>query len=63
MSVNDEKIQATLAKYATGIDHVAIAVHDLEASIAFYTQVVGFELTERRETKGEHTAMNEMRRH
>lgn len=57
MSLNDEKIQATLAKYATGVDHVAIAVHDLEASIAFYTQVMGFELTERRETKGETTAM------
>ncbi|MEA2691811.1 MAG: hypothetical protein QOJ16_1198 [Acidobacteriota bacterium] len=57
MSLEDEKVQNTLAKYATGIDHVAIAVHDLEESITFYTKVLGFELTERRETKGEHTAM------
>jgi methylmalonyl-CoA/ethylmalonyl-CoA epimerase len=57
MSLNDPKFQKTLAKYATGVDHVAIAVHDLEESIAFYTQVLGFELHERRETKGERTAM------
>ncbi|HTQ79143.1 MAG TPA: VOC family protein, partial [Thermoanaerobaculia bacterium] len=57
MSINDEKIQATLAKYVTGIDHVAIAVHNLEESIDFYTKIVGFELVERRETKGHHTAM------
>jgi len=57
MNPQDEKTQNILAKYATGIDHVAIAVHDLEASIAFYTQVLGFELAERRETKGHHTAM------
>jgi len=57
MSSKDAKIETTLAKYATGVDHVAIAVKDLEESIAFYTQVLGFELTERRETKGEHSAM------
>jgi methylmalonyl-CoA epimerase len=57
MNVDDGNVQAILAKYATGIDHVAIAVHDLEQSITFYTKVMGFELTERRETKGEHSAM------
>lgn len=46
-----------LAKYATAIDHVAIAVRNLEESIKFYTEVLGFELTERRRTEGNKTAM------
>lgn len=48
---------AILGKYARSIDHIAIAVHDLEASIKFYSEVMGFQLRERRETKGEKTAM------
>ena len=51
------KTLAALAKHATGIDHVAIAVHDLEESIRLYTDVLGFELTERRRTEGKQTAM------
>lgn len=47
----------SLGKYARSVDHVAIAVHDLEASIQFFTQVLGFELHERRKTEGKHTAM------
>ncbi|HEX3131749.1 MAG TPA: VOC family protein [Thermoanaerobaculia bacterium] len=46
-----------LGKYAKSVDHIAIAVHDLEASIKFYSEVLGFQLRERRETKGEKTAM------
>jgi methylmalonyl-CoA epimerase len=46
-----------LARYATSVDHVAIAVHDLEESIKFYTDVLGFELKERRRTEGRQTAM------
>jgi methylmalonyl-CoA/ethylmalonyl-CoA epimerase len=46
-----------LAKYVTSIDHVAIAVQDLEESIKFYTNVLGFELKERRRTEGKQTAM------
>jgi len=46
-----------IGKHAIGIDHVAIAVRDLEASIKFYADVLGFELTERRKTEGKHTAM------
>jgi methylmalonyl-CoA epimerase len=48
---------ATLGKFITTIDHVAIAVRNLEESIKFYTEVVGFELKERRRTEGRHTAM------
>ena len=47
----------SLGKYARSVDHVAIAVHDLEASIQFFSQVLGFELKERRRTEGHHTAM------
>jgi methylmalonyl-CoA epimerase len=48
---------ADLGKYAKSVDHIAIAVHDLEASIKFYSEVLGFQLRERRETKGQKTAM------
>lgn len=48
---------AILGKYAKSVDHIAIAVHDLEASIKFYSEVMGYQLRERRETKGEKTAM------
>lgn len=51
------KPNMTLSKYATSIDHVAIAVRDLEESIRFYTEVAGFELKERRRTEGKQTAM------
>lgn len=48
---------STLAQAAVGIDHIAVAVPDLEASIDFFTQAVGFKLKERRETKGKKTGM------
>src|SRR5436305_2831570 len=51
------KPPAGLAKYITSIDHVAIAVQNLEESIRFYTEVLGFELKERRRTEGKQTAM------
>ncbi|HEX9944646.1 MAG TPA: VOC family protein [Thermoanaerobaculia bacterium] len=55
--VMTQPMTAVLAKYATAVDHVAIAVHDLEGSIKFYTDVLGFELKERRRTEGKQTAM------
>jgi methylmalonyl-CoA epimerase len=56
MSSNPEA-QALLGKYAKSVDHIAIAVNDLEASIAFYRDVLGFQLHERRRTEGKVTAM------
>lgn len=41
----------------TCIDHVAVAVRDLDQAIAWYANALGFRLVERRETRGEHTAM------
>ena len=55
--MSDSIPPAILGKYAKSVDHIAIAVHDLEASIKFYSEVMGFQLRERRETKGEKTAM------
>lgn len=49
--------QSVLAEKALAIDHVAIAVHNLEESISFYTQTLGFEVVERRETRGKKTGM------
>ena len=40
------------------LDHIAIAVTDLDATIRWYTAALGFRLVERRETRGERTAMN-----
>jgi methylmalonyl-CoA/ethylmalonyl-CoA epimerase len=56
MSSENKPLEA-LSRYATSIDHVAIAVRDLEESIRFYTDVLGFELKERRRTEGKATAM------
>jgi methylmalonyl-CoA/ethylmalonyl-CoA epimerase len=46
-----------LSRYAVGIDHLAIAVRDLEVSLSWYTEVLGFTLRERRETKGKTSGM------
>lgn len=55
--MNENKTMVALSKYATSIDHVAIAVKNLEESIKFYADVLGFELKERRRTEGKQTAM------
>lgn len=48
---------SALGRYAVKIDHVAIAVRDLDEAIAFYQKQLGFELVERRRTDGEKTGM------
>ena len=45
-----------LGRYAVKIDHVAIAVPDLDKAIAFY-ELLGFQLVERRTTTGTNTQM------
>jgi methylmalonyl-CoA/ethylmalonyl-CoA epimerase len=58
MSVNATESQlSALTKYARGLDHVAIAVRDLESSIHWFTTVLGFTLRERRRTEGATTGM------
>lgn len=47
---------SALSRYAIRIDHVAIAVQDLDASIQLYKRL-GFQIVQRRETKGHDTGM------
>ena len=50
-------VKSVLAESALNLDHIAIAVPDLENSIAWYRDVLGFSLVERRTTQGNKTAM------
>lgn len=47
-----------LGKRLQGVDHVAIAVEDLEAAVSFYTRQLGFTEVERRTTTGRKTGMD-----
>lgn len=48
---------ALLGKYAKAVDHIAIAVNDLEEGIKYYSECFGYQLFERRRTEGKTTAM------
>lgn len=48
---------ALLGKHALAVDHIAIAVRDLEESIKHYSEQYGFQLHERRRTEGKASAM------
>jgi len=48
---------ALLGKHAKAVDHIAIAVHDLEEAIKLYSEKFGYQLFERRRTEGKVTAM------
>jgi len=50
-------LKTQLADMVLGIDHVAIAVQDIDASVAWYTSTLGFSLVERSEISGDHSAM------
>jgi methylmalonyl-CoA/ethylmalonyl-CoA epimerase len=47
-----------ISQGVTAIDHVAIAVRDLDAAVRWYTEALGFALTERDIIRGDLTAMN-----
>ena len=49
---------SVLGRSAMGIDHVAIAVRDLDAAIAYYGDVLGFTLQERRQISGRISGMD-----
>jgi len=49
--------RTTLGEQFGGLDHVAIAVVDLDASVALYRDVMGFAVLDQRETRGAHTGM------
>lgn len=46
-----------LKAHVAGIDHIAIAVPDLDASVGFYRDLLGCEVLARRDTRGEKTSM------
>lgn len=46
-----------ILNHATRIDHLAIAVLDLESAIDFYCGILGFELLKQREVKGKFSGM------
>jgi methylmalonyl-CoA/ethylmalonyl-CoA epimerase len=53
----ENTLTTQFADLVLGIDHVAIAVRDIDASIAWYSSALGFSLAERSEVSGEHTGM------
>ena len=53
----DHPPTSVYADLVSGIDHVAIAVSDIEASIAWYAATLGYALAERNEVSGELTGM------
>jgi methylmalonyl-CoA epimerase len=58
MSTAENGQASVLGRSAMGIDHVAIAVRDLDAAIAYYSDVLGFELQERRQISGRVSGMD-----
>ena len=50
--------RSLFARTAMAIDHVAIAVKDLDAAIAYYGEVLGMELRERRQIDGRISGMD-----
>lgn len=52
-----DTLLSILSEKAKGLDHIAIAVPDLESAITFYHEILGFEVLERRITNGRRTAM------
>lgn len=56
LNVNSD-LRAVLGTNIIEVDHVAIAVENLEQSVAFYSGIFGMQLLEQRITRGERTAM------
>jgi methylmalonyl-CoA epimerase len=58
MSAGESATASVLGRSAMSIDHVAIAVRDLDAAIAHYRDVLGFTLQERRQISGRISGMD-----
>lgn len=54
---DSKTVTRELGDCVIGVDHVAIAVRDLDAAVDWYTNLLGFRLMERRATRGRHTGM------
>lgn len=54
---NPVRARPTLTDLVMGIDHIALAVPDIEAATVWVRDVLGFALIERRETRGRRSGM------
>lgn len=52
-----DSIRDALDDNVVGIDHLAVAVPNLDASVTWMKDVLGFRLVEKRETQGRHSGM------
>ena len=50
-------ITRQLGELVIGIDHIAIAVEDIDSSITWYSSALGFTLLDRSEISGDHSGM------
>lgn len=55
---NEDKDEGIARPAFRKIDHIAIAVHDVEAAVQFFTEVLGFKVERRLSIKGQRTGMN-----
>lgn len=55
--IDETASAAGFAKQIIGLDHIAVAVPDLEQAISWYCAALGFNLVERRTTYGVSTSM------
>jgi methylmalonyl-CoA/ethylmalonyl-CoA epimerase len=56
-SGNEGAIRAAIGTNIFQIDHIAIAVENIEDSVRFYRDILGFEDVDRRTTRGARTSM------
>jgi len=56
-SGNSDSIVSHLGAQVRGLDHIAIAVVNLNDAIEWYTKMLGFRLTEMKTTRGDKTGM------
>lgn len=57
LAVPTDSLHASVADFVVGIDHVAVAVGDLETAVDWATGQLGCRLREQRETQGELSGM------
>ncbi|HEX2879541.1 MAG TPA: VOC family protein [Polyangiaceae bacterium] len=56
-AMNAQSLQEVLGSMVLGIDHLTIAVRDLQKSIDWYEKTLGFRLLERHTVRGSQTSM------
>jgi methylmalonyl-CoA epimerase len=56
--MNAQAVRQALGGHVLGVDHMALAVRNLEASLEWYVSALGFRLCQRQDVRGEHTGMN-----